>query len=217
MVESEVIDTLRKKGFIPLLSLGIVLVLACASSSRSLPQASAVQDPVQPLYRQPSVTTIAPPDPVIDGWLKGASARAWRAVSQNGRYGWAGETDFRFPDWAKQRYSADLQRAIRTPVQAGHIKGSYKSKEVALIVVDTTRRDWNRYSVVIFSEESMRPQRCEVRWLLQNRDLSRVQLGWSSGDTLGITEYAEDGSYRHCFVKWVAKKQAYKCNLTKIK
>src|SRR6266851_9877904 len=106
---------------------------------------------------------------------------------------------------------------MKTPIQAGHIKGRYESIEVALIVVDTTRTDWNRYGVAIFSAQGNQSQRCEVKWLFQDRDLSRAALGWSSGDTLGILEYGEDGSYKSSHVKWNTKTRRYLCNLKQIK
>ena len=159
----------------------------------------------------------APHDPVTDGWMQGATARAWQALTQGGRYRWAGQDDFRFPDWAQQQQSRlDVERAMRTPIQAGHIKGSYGSIEVALIVVDTTRPDWNRYGIVIISERRKKPQKLEIEWLFRNKDLSRVQLNWSSGDTLGIAEYGDDGLRRHCFVKWDAKKRRYLCDLRQV-
>lgn len=88
---------------------------------------------------------------------------------------------------------------------------------VALIVVDTTRKDWNRYGVVILSEHQKPRSVVEIKWLFRDRDLSQVKLGWSSGDTLGIAEYRDDGSYRHCFVKWDAKNRRYVCNLRQFK
>jgi hypothetical protein len=147
-----------------------------------------------------------------NGWMIGATATAWQDFIRNGQYRWAGENDFRFPSWAQQRYRPDLERAANRPIQAGHIKGSYDSTEVALIVVDTTREDSNRYSVVIFSEKRLA---CEIKWLFQDMDLSRVQLGWSSGETLGISEYRDDGSRWHCFVKWNPTTGEYACDLKK--
>jgi hypothetical protein len=155
-------------------------------------------------------------DPVTDGWLHGATARAWQALTQTGRYRWAGQDDFRFPDWAKRRFGQDLERAMRMPIQEGHIKRSYRSNEAALVVIDTTRQDWNRYAIVIFSERNKLPSGCELKWLLRDKDLSRVKLDWSSGDTLGVLEYGDDGLYKHCSVKWSRKKRRYACDLRRI-
>jgi hypothetical protein len=209
--ESQVDKTIDKNIFITLLLLSFCLLLGCNSTSFQKSYAEQISLPQPDTH--PTVNTITPHDPVTDGWMEGATASAWQAFTQDGRYRWAGQNDFRFPEWAKQRYGPDLERAIRSPIQAGHIKGSYESNEVALIVVDITRQDWNRYGIVVFSEDKKNPERCEVKWIYQDRDLSRVKLGWSSGDTLGISEYGENGTYSNCFVKWDAKEQRYNCNL----
>ena len=152
-------------------------------------------------------------DPVADGWLQGAKIRAWQELSRDGRYKWAGPSDFRFP--ALLKTSLDMQKYMKNPIEEGHIKGSYRTTEAALIVVDTTRSDWNRYSILIMSETKRPPVTCEIKWLFRSSDLSRVRLDWSSGETLGISKYGEDGSFRHCFVRWNAKTQKYDCALRK--
>ena len=103
------------------------------------------------------------------------------------------------------QHSADQREAVNKPTT--QLSSNTKSIEVALIVVDTTRPDWNRYGIVIISERPKKLQKVEIKWLFRDRDLSRVQLDWSSGDTLGIAEYGDDGLRRHCFVKWDAKKR----------
>lgn len=206
------LNTISKILCIDLVFLNLSLLCACNGSSPA--QLTASPNKLQESNSQSSNTSSSQ-DPT-NGWMEGATARAWQAFTQGGRYKWAGENDFRFPEWVKERYGPDIERAAKTPIQAGHIKGSYKSDEVALIVVDTTRQDWNRYSVVIFSERKNNPADCEIRWLFRDQDLSKVQLGWSSGDTLGIAEYRDDGSYRHCFVKRNAKKKTYICDLKQV-
>ena len=201
-----------KNIFLILLLPIIFAFSSCKAPSSPIDQVSKVEHAKPP----PSEKKAAVHDPVTEGWLHGASANAWRDLTQGGRYRWAGPEDFRFPDWAKQRYSSDLERAAKSPIQEGHIKHDYGSNEAALIIVDTSIADWNRYSIIIFSEPGQESAGGEVTWLFRDRDLSRVQLGWSNGDTLGISEYQEDGSYRHCFVQWNKKRRAYSCDLKKI-
>jgi hypothetical protein len=204
------------------LSIGILILspsvlLACYSAlsyQHSADQREVVNKPTTQLS---SNTNASPHDPVTDGYIQGATASAWQAFTQGGKYRWAGQSDFRFPDWAKEKSRSDIERAMKPPIQDGHIKGSYESIEVALIVVDTTRPDWNRYGIVIISERPKKLQKVEIKWLFRDRDLSRVQLDWSSGDTLGIAEYGDDGLRRHCFVKWDAKKRTYLCDLRQVK
>lgn len=212
------LNAIEKNLHVCMLLLNASVLLPC--NSPSLRELFIRQQEAQdkPGSKRSGNTNKAPHDPVTDGWMQGATATAWQAFIQDGRYRWAGPDDFLFPDWTKQGYRLlDIERAMKAPIQAGHIKGSYKSIEVALIVVDTTRTDGNRYGVVIFSAQSNQSKKCEVKWLFQERDLSRVALGWSSGDTLGLLEYLDDGSYKSCQVKWNGKTQRYLCNLRQIK
>ena len=144
------------------LSIGILILSpsvlhACDSAlsyQHSPDQREAVNKPTTQLS---SNTNDSPHDPVTDGYIQGATARAWQAFARGGKYRWAGQSDFRFPDWAKEKYRSDIERAMKTPI------------------------------------------------------------GWSSGDTLGVSEYGDDGSYSHCFIKWNAKMRSYLCNLKEFK
>jgi hypothetical protein len=218
MITRSMLNAAVKHLSIGILILSPAVLLACDSAlsyQHSADQREAIN---KPTTQRSSNTNDSPHDPVTDGYIQGTTASAWHAFTQDGRYRWADQNDFRFPDWAKQQRSRlDVERAMKTPIQAGHIKGSYESIEVALIVVDTTRPDWNRYGIVIISERRKKPQKPEIKWLFRDRDLSRVQLDWSSGDTLGIAEYGDDGLRRHCFVKWDAKKRRYLCALRQVK
>jgi hypothetical protein len=197
--------------------LGLMLVAFFAFSACSARSSKSAIENVEQTAPSPSDKKVPHHDPVAEGALHGALAKAWQDLTRDGRYRWAGPDDFRFPDWAKQRYGSDLETGAKLPIQQGHIKHDYESTEAALIIVDTTNQDWNRYGIVIFSEERKRPERAEVKWLYQDRDLSRVHLGWSSGDTLGVIEHHEDGSYSSGFVEWNKKAQKYYCDLRKIK
>jgi len=217
MITRSMLNAAVKHLSIGILILSPSVLLGCDSAlsyQHSPDQREAVNKPTTQLSGN---TNDSPHDPVTDGYIQGATARAWQAFAQGGKYRWAGQSDFRFPDWAKEKYRSDIERAMKTPIQAGHIKGSYDSREAALIVVDTTRLDRSRYAIVIISEHLKKPQSWEIKWLFRDMDLSQVQLGWSSGDTLGVSEYGDDGSYRHCFVKWNAKMRSYLCNLKEFK
>ena len=100
------------------------------------------------------------------------------------------------------------------PFEGGDINHDGAFKDFALIVVDTTRQDPDRFGLVIFNDTGKNERPYSIHWLFRDTDMSTTALSWSS-DGLGITRYTEDGYSWYCNVKWSAQKE-YSCTLRKV-
>ena len=80
---------------------------------------------------------------------------------------------------------------------------------LAAIVVDTTRSDANRFSLVIFSPPEG-DSGYEVHWLYRDRDLSKASVHRASGD-LYVTQRLDDGSEKTCSVIWNRRQKRFEC------
>lgn len=191
------------------------LLLAChtpqqASSSSRLssqeaPQATATQPPRTPNEVNPLLLGLT-------GGLPRA-AEAWQRFTSEGRYRVARASDFNFPEAARQSSGRDLDIYLAAPYMTGDIDRDYRSRDVAVVVVDTTRDDAERYGLVIFTEPEDGDSETipQPYWLYRNRDLSRTFIGWNS-EGMNLRTYRDDGSFTLCRVKWNRQRRQYLCN-----
>lgn len=80
---------------------------------------------------------------------------------------------------------------------------------LAVIVVDTTRNDDNRFGLVILSPPEGRRD-YKVHWLYRDRDLSKTSVHIASGSFF-VTEQLDDGSERTCMVHWYRSQNQFQC------
>ena len=81
---------------------------------------------------------------------------------------------------------------------------------LAAIVVDTTKTDDNRFSLIIFSPPKDRKGSFETHWLYRDRDLSKSTVGRQSGSAY-VTEYLDDGTSKSCQVRWNKQRKLFLC------
>lgn len=104
-----------------------------------------------------------------------------------------------------------LYKVSKHPYVGGDINRDGAYNDFAAIVVDTTRTDPNRFSLVIFSQPTDLSGRYKTHLLFSERDLSKTLLEWWSGG-LAVREYHDDGTYDYCVVKSDKAFQTYSCD-----
>ena len=137
---------------------------------------------------------------------------AWREVVAGGKYRLANPRDFDIPEAAmKDRYvRIDLENAVRYPFDTGNINHDAYGQDFAAIVVDQTKSDPARFSLIVVNEPPGEGTPPATHWLLKERDLSRSILSrWSGG--LVLRTYKADVSYDSCFVNWNERRKEYAC------
>lgn len=179
-------------------------------ASSNLPGQEAAQTPTP----QPSATP-EEVNPLLFG-VGGGMPRgdeAWRRFMADGRYRIARASDFNFPEAARQSHERDLVMYLAAPYVVNDIDRDYRSRDAAVIVVDTTRNDAERFGLVIFTEPEDGDGETvpEPFWLYRDRDLSRTFIGWNS-EGMNLRTYRDDGTYTVCYVKWERRQQRYFCN-----
>src|SRR6266850_3377412 len=138
---------------------------------------------------------------------------AWRRFTASGQYRIAHPNDFHIPEAAKtDKYRRlDLDSALSHPFRIADINQDKLFQDLAIIVVDTTRDDSQRFGLVIFNEPSDGKAIPSPHWLYHERDLSKTVLSkWSGG--LILENFHEDGSTNNCYVNWNKRQQAYSCD-----
>jgi hypothetical protein len=83
--------------------------------------------------------------------------------------------------------------------------------DFAVIVVNTTKTDDSRFSLVIFSAPEEEGRSFKPSWVLRDQDLSRIALSRASA-RLVVTEYRSDGTKKSCFVHWHSGQKRYTCD-----
>jgi hypothetical protein len=82
---------------------------------------------------------------------------------------------------------------------------------LAVIVVDTTRTDDNRFGIIVFRPGyHTKSDAYKSYWLYRGRDLSRAALKQISS-TLTVYEMEEEGYYRYCHIEWDERRKGYDC------
>jgi hypothetical protein len=193
------------------------LIVAVLGACNVPEQGVSSSSPVRDLQRAPTPQQIATPEvnPLLIG-LEGGLPRgreAWESFTADSRYRVARASDFNFSEAAMRSGGVDLKKGLLFPYMTGDIDRDYRSRDVAVIIVDTKRNDAERFGLIIFTEpedgdSGSIPQ---PYWLYRDRDLSRTLLSWDS-EGLNLRTYHDDGSFTMCRVRWNRKQQQYLCN-----
>jgi hypothetical protein len=137
---------------------------------------------------------------------------AWLKFIEDGKYRAAKGEDFKFSEAAKNKlrsmFEDEWYARINHPAITGNISRRHGFKDLAIIVVDTTRSDSTRFSVVIFNAESDNKQAPSVHWLLKSRDLSSGLLSWHSNWPV-LVFYELDGSPDPYYINWNENTERY--------
>jgi len=152
-------------------------------------------------------------DPAVSGFFNGtpeSEKEAWLLFTKDGRYRVAQPEEFQFPDAARKLQGSDLDKASKYPYVGGDINRDGAYHDFAAIVVDTTRTDPHRFSLVIFSQPTDRSDVYKTQLLFSERDLSKTLLEWWSAG-LAVREYHDDGTYDYCVVKSDSEFRSYSC------
>lgn len=85
-----------------------------------------------------------------------------------------------------------------------------EDEHLAAIIVDTTKTDADKFSLVIFSPIRKTKDKYDINWLYRDKNLSKTIVSRASGDFY-VAEYADDGSRKSCSVKWNVKLKTFEC------
>ncbi len=193
--------------------LGMLFALhGCGGASTATPPAMHNQERL-PSTEQREPDDLQKFDPLSTGLTGGMprGAEAWQQFIADGRYRIARADDFNFSEAAKKKGGLDIEHRIKFPYIEGDFNYDYISKDRAVIVVDTTRSDAERFGLVIFNASEDVRDIPQPHWLYRERDLSKTVLSWSR-DGLGLMEYREDGAFVVCHVKWDKQQRKYSCS-----
>ena len=122
-----------------------------------------------------------------NAWLK----EGWRLFTKNGRYRLAQPDDFQFSELAKSKMNkvhGDWRYYVTRPYILWWNFG------FAMIFIDTTKTDNNRFNLAIFNEPE-KNKHYEPTWIIRNQDLSKTVLEASSGYGF-VIQYSDDGSQK---------------------
>lgn len=140
-------------------------------------------------------------DPTCCGASKSESLKdSWRAFVADGRYRLARPADMKVSNapfvyiWGEMKYG-------KRP----------EDDHLAAIVVDTTRTDNARFSLIIFSPPEGQKNMYRRHWLYRDRDLSRTSVSRASGE-MYVTSYSEEGVREACSVEWNSRQMRYVCD-----
>jgi hypothetical protein len=139
--------------------------------------------------------------PVLD--KNPALKLAWQQFVADGRYRLARVADMKFSEPAKHRINESF----------GWWEIGYPfDQECAVIVVDKSRSDPERFGIVVFRPVYRGDTKASYtqHWLFRERDLSKTALTSPSG-YLFISEFGEGESYKTCEVKWSSRRNNYVC------
>jgi hypothetical protein len=166
----------------------------------------------------PSVSNNVPQQPVKDSipsprldlddadapYISNESLKlAWDQFIRDGRYRIARLSDMRFSDQTKNRLLALNLRWWKSQHSTEH--------GLAVIIVDTTRTDDDRFGLVVFRPGyRTKSDAYTPYWLYRNRDLSRAAIKQISS-TLTVYEIEENGYYRYCDIAWDERRKGYIC------
>lgn len=194
------------------------LLVACNSAASSSNETPKAESQSKPAESEATVTPFAEPVTSFDeNKFTDGLRETWRRFTASGQYRLAQPSDMRFPDRAK---TAELRSLPENPIPFVYIWGdlNYQKRaeddHLAAIVVDTTRQDDNRFSLVIFSPPKDKREVFETHWFYQNRDLSKTTVSRASGSFF-VTEYFDDGTQKSCSVVWNPKQKHFECERLK--
>jgi hypothetical protein len=182
------------------LLLVLLLLRGCPGNQNEVsppPQPAATASPAQAEAAQ--VVT----DPTCcDREATDALKQAWKDFTADGRYRLAVPKDMKWRD-------ANTRAFVYSWGSLGYDKHASAYYHLAAIVIDTTRNDPNRFSVVIFSSPRKGNGGYRPYWLLQGRDLSDSNFAGFSG-YLDLVSGEDDGP-KGCAIRWNPKINTYVC------
>lgn len=201
--------------FFGLLSLlAAILCLACNSTVTQLSEVPRVETQSEQSQPEATATPFAEPVTPIEAHKFTTSLReTWQRFTASGQYRLAQTSDMHFSERAKEGVSRNI---VANPIPFVYIWGELNFKKrveddhLAAIVVDTTKNDNNRFSIVIFSPPEDKKDAYETHWLYRNRDLSKTTINRASGEFY-VTEHLEDGTQKSCSVNWKKQKKKFFC------
>jgi hypothetical protein len=132
------------------------------------------------------------------------ASRAWREFIKDGRYRLASPDDFSFPNASRKE--------MYRPYSIGDFNGDQQYQDFAVIVIDTSRNDDQRFGIVIFNEQEGGTGYDGPFWLYRESDLSRVSLTITSHGPLLVAKHNEDDPVKLCVVSWEQDQREYKCS-----
>ncbi len=201
-------------GFLLISTAAFSISCNSITSSSEVPTVTA-QSPTQPeMVATPSAEPVTSLD--ANKFTEGLR-ETWQRFTANGQYRLAQTSDFRFPERAKE---GALRSLPANPIPFVYIWGdlNYKKRvaddHLAAIVVDTTKQDDNRFSLVIFSPPKGKEDVYETHWFYRDRDLSKTTVNRASG-YFYVTEYFDDGTEKSCSVAWNPKQKQFECEKLK--
>jgi hypothetical protein len=132
--------------------------------------------------------------------------KTWKNFREHEKYRIVRQTDFKIPDWVKKdvMYSM-LLRFFEIPSSSGTIKGDPYIFTEAVMVIDKTILNSDRFSIIIFSKND--GNITKLHWFLKDKDLSNMVLSRNSGGLI-TTEFLENRA-RICRIKWSKLKKLY--------
>ena len=141
-----------------------------------------------------------------------SALEAWKKFIESGKYRAATANDFNFSDLAKNHlrdmFEEGWYARVDHPAITGNISRRHGFKDLAVIVVDASRSDSNRFSVVIFDFEPDNKETTSVHWLLRDRNLSSAILSWHANWPV-LVFYHQDGSSDPYYINWNEATKAY--------
>jgi hypothetical protein len=150
----------------------------------------------------------------LNGEFPNALRKKWQEFTANGQYRLAEESDMTFSEIAKKQLPGQGKSTIN-PYEYAWGDLNYPKRiendHLAAIVVNITKSDSNKFSLVIFSPIKGKKDEYEINWLYREQDLSKATVNRASGE-LYVRKYLDDGSHKSCSVKWNPKIREFDCN-----
>jgi hypothetical protein len=164
--------------------------------------------------------------------------KAWHQFTSDGHYRLARQEDFHIPEAVLERRieaskdmmkNSGLSEVERKRMIESAIRSQYHQKiicpvlgagdfnldgnysDLAVIIVDTTKSDPERFGLIIFNAQKNKKALYTLHWLFQNRDLSKMVLSGIK-DRLIINELRDDGELVNHSVVWDSTQKKYICN-----
>jgi hypothetical protein len=177
----------------------VLLLCGCCASSLSVvtnqaaqaAQAVSTQEPISSAsQKETTVSEFFRVGELPPGYDRAKILAAWKRVPDHDLYRVARDDDFSVPGGNKF-------------TEWGELNGNYGQNYV-LIVVNRTRTDSNRFSLVLFIDRS--GKRYDIYWPYRDADLSAYTVGRHSGDVYLVESGRFIGD-----IQWDRKQQKYVC------
>lgn len=138
--------------------------------------------------------------------------KAWLKFIEDGKHRAAKGEDFKFSEAEKSElrsmFEGEWYPRINHPALTGNISRRHGFKDLAIIVVDSTKSDSDRFSVVIFNAGREKRETPSVHWLQRNCDLSSALLSWHNNWPV-LVFYRENGSSDPYYINWNENTKQY--------